>query len=67
MELAEYKAERKGRTFIIKEDLPGIVYDERGKCTFDFLQDTLEICKKIALDRFLVPIYHWEDHSTNEN
>ena len=52
-----------GRTFIIDHDkLAGYyiyIYDNKGKNTHDYLQDTLEIAKRFTYKMFGVPIDSW--------
>ncbi len=52
------------KTFVIDEDLPEVgaylyVYDG-DDCIYDCLQDSIEICKSIALEEYNVPLDSWE-------
>lgn len=63
MNVRTFKAEYKELTFKIEEDYPEVgvylyVYKE-GKCIKEMLQDTIDICKKIALEEYGVPIDFW--------
>ena len=56
---------RDGKKFIIEEDLPKIgaylyIYDG-DNCIFDCLQDSVELCKEIALDEYNVPLESWRE------
>lgn len=58
-------AKHNKQTFEIDEDLPGVgfnvyAYDSNGKNTHDYLQDTLEMAKKCALEEFGVPLDSWK-------
>lgn len=59
------KAKHNNCEFIIREDLPGVGYYlyryENGKDTHDYLQDTIEICKKQAFEEWGVPMDCWEE------
>ncbi|WP_293716009.1 hypothetical protein [Thiolapillus sp.] len=53
--------------FIIEEDLPKVgaylyVY-EGDNCVFDCLQDSIDICKEIALEQYNVPLESWKNSS----
>ena len=56
-----YKDDKK---FIIEEDLPKVgayLYVYEGEnCIFDCLQDSVDICKEIALERYGVPLDSWK-------
>lgn len=57
------KAEHEGRVFKIVADLPEVgfylyVY-EGDRDTHDYLQDTVEMCKRCALEHFGVPMSKW--------
>ena len=57
------EAEHNKKKFIIEEDLPGVgfylyVYED-GKCTRDYLQDAISICKKVAFENYGVPYNRW--------
>lgn len=63
MNFRTFKAEYKELTFKIEEDYPEVgvylyVYKE-GKCIKDMLQDTIDICKEVALEEYGVPIDFW--------
>ncbi|WP_421977250.1 hypothetical protein [Roseivirga seohaensis] len=52
-----------GLDFVIEEDYPEVgvylyVY-QNGKCIRDYLQNSIEACKEIALENFDVPIEKW--------
>jgi len=51
------------RTFVIHTDAPevgwSLLVHEGERCTHDFLQDTLEIAKRQALEDFGVPQNSW--------
>ena len=52
------------KKFVIDEDMPEVgsylyVYDG-GKCIYDCLQDTIDICKEIALEKYQVPLESWQ-------
>ena len=53
------------RTFIIKESLPEVgwyLYALKGdRAEYDYLQDTLEMAKKCAFNKFGVPIDSWTE------
>ena len=58
--LAKYNSQ----TFEIIEDNPDVgfylyVYDTTGKNTHDYLQDTLEITKEFAFEKYGVPLDSW--------
>jgi len=60
--LVSYRDDKK---FIIDEDLPKVgaylyIYDG-DNCIFDCLQDSIEICKAIALDEYNVPLESWKN------
>lgn len=62
--LRSWVTHHEGKRYLIKEDLPDVgfylfVYDKSGKCTHDYLQDTLEVAKYHALSEFGVPIATW--------
>ena len=50
--------------FKIEEDLPEVwayLYVFRGHdCIYDYLQDSVDICKKQAKEEFGVPLGAWE-------
>lgn len=53
------------KRFIIDEDLPEVgvylyVYD-RENCIYDYLQDSIENCKAIALEKYNVSLDSWEN------
>ena len=53
------------RKFIIKESLPDIgwylyVYESDGSNSYDYLQNTFEVCKRFANKRFDVPLSAWK-------
>jgi hypothetical protein len=56
------QARHDGLTFKIEEDANAGFYlyaFEGGKCTHDYLQDTLALAKKFASDEFGVPEDAW--------
>ena len=56
------QASHDGRMFKIEEDANAGFYlyaFEGGKCTHDYLQDTLALAKKFARDEFGVPEDAW--------
>ena len=65
MDYKVFTAEYKGLTFVIKEDLPEVgvylfIYKD-DNCIKDILQDTINICKEVALEEFGVPIEIWKE------
>ena len=59
------RAEHDGRTFEIVSDKPEIgfyffVY-EGGMCTYDYVLDTVGLCKEFGVERFNVPLDSWQD------
>jgi hypothetical protein len=69
MEFTELEIEHDGLNFKIEEDLPEVgvylyVYRD-NKCIKDYLQNNIEICKKIALEEFGVPIGKWDQALPN--
>ena len=60
-----YKTQWGEYKFRIEEDVREIgwylyVYKD-DKCIFDYLQNTLEICKSQAYEEFCVPLDSWEE------
>lgn len=53
-----------GLLFRIEEFSPDFGFDlfvyENGKCIYDSFQDTVDICKSVALEEFGVPLDSWE-------
>ncbi|WP_294043163.1 hypothetical protein [Thiolapillus sp.] len=63
----EFVSYRDDMKFIIEEDLPKVgaylyVY-EGDNCVFDCLQDSIDICKEIALEQYNVPLESWKNSS----
>jgi len=61
--LSTYESIQDNRIFRIEEDYPEVgaylyVY-ENGRCIYDYLQDSTEMCKAFALEEFNVPIDSW--------
>ncbi len=61
------KAEYNNLVFIIQEDSPEIgfylyVY-QNGKCTHDYVQDSIESCKDFTLEEFNVPKSAWQQNN----
>ena len=59
------KAKHDNKEFIIMGEIPKIgaylfIY-ENGICTYDYLQDTIEICKEQAFKDWGVPMDSWEE------
>lgn len=59
-----YKATGNGRSFVIQFDSPEVgyylyVFDESGRCTHDYLQDTLQAAIECATELFAVPANAW--------
>lgn len=59
-----YESIQDSRIFKIEEDYPEVgvylyVY-ENGRCTCDYLQDNIAMCKKFAFEEFNVPIDSWK-------
>ncbi len=58
-----WEAQRDDWLYRIEEDLPGIGFYLRGYLsgvdTFDYLQETQEICVKFANEEFGVPLDSW--------
>lgn len=57
------KAEYNSLTFIIEADLPEVgvylyVY-ENGRCIYDYLQGSIEMCREFAFEKFNVPKNIW--------
>jgi len=49
-----------GKKFIIDEDLPEVgaylyIYDGE-RCIYDCLQDSIAICKELALEKYNIPL-----------
>ena len=65
MEFKKYTTEFNGKRFVIDEDLPDVgayLYIYEGeKCIQDTLQDTVEMCKEVALEDFDVPLNGWKE------
>lgn len=68
MEYQIFEAEYKGLKFRIEEDYPEIgaylYVFENGKCTNDYLQNTILECKEFALELFNVPMDIWQEIKT---
>jgi hypothetical protein len=52
-----------GKKYLIEEDLPEVgaylyVY-EGDNCIFDYLQDNIEVCIRLAYEEFTVPMDSW--------
>lgn len=65
MEYKVLKAEYNGLNFKIEEDLPEVgvylyVY-RNNKCFKDYLQNSIDTCKEIALEEFGVPLEKWSE------
>ncbi len=63
MENRVFEAEHAGLFFRIEQDCPEVgaylyVY-ESGSCIKDELQDSVDVCKKIAFEAYGVPIENW--------
>lgn len=59
----EYTAKFNNRTFRTRTDLPEVgvyllVFEEE-KCTYDYLQDSIQACIEFAKDEFGVPPEIW--------
>jgi hypothetical protein len=59
-----YESIQDNRVFKIEEDYPEAgaylyVYVD-GRCTHDYLQDNVEMCKAFAFEEFNVPADSWE-------
>lgn len=64
MMLRIFEVEHDGRRFRIEEDYPEVgaylyVY-EREDCIKDFLQNNIEMCKKVAFEDYKVPLQKWK-------
>ena len=63
MEFKVFRAEHNGLRFEIEEDLPLVgayLYVFEGETVlYDFLQNTIDICKEQALEEFSVPQDAW--------
>jgi hypothetical protein len=63
MEFRVYEVVQDNTVFRIEEDYPEVgVYlyvIENGKCVKDFLQDSIEVCKSLALEEYGIPIESW--------
>lgn len=60
-----YKTAYKGKLFRIEKDNSEVgvylyVYED-GKCTYDYLQDSIEDCMEFAVEEFGVPINSWNE------
>lgn len=58
-----FEAEHNNRRFKIEEDYPEVgvylyVYED-GNCVKDFLQNSTDICKKVAYEKYQVPKDKW--------
>ena len=65
MDFKKLVAEFEAKRFVIEEDLPEVgaylyVYDN-DSCIKDYLQDSIDICKKIALEDYQVPLDSWKE------
>ena len=61
----KYIAIYNGKKFIIEEDIPDVgaylyVY-EKDKCIYDYLQDNIVNCQKLAFENFEVPLDSWTE------
>jgi hypothetical protein len=69
MEFQKLENNYKGLKFLIEEDYPNVgayLYIYEGeKCIKDVLQDTIEMCKKVALEEYQVPIKTWRKINSN--
>jgi|ERR1035437_4071105 acyl carrier protein len=65
IEFKIFESKLKGLKFKIEEDYPDVgwyLYVFEGeKCTYDYLQDTFQICKEFAFKKFEVPIDSWNN------
>jgi len=56
-------SEHNGKRYRIEEDFPEVgaylYVFEGGKCTRDYLQNSILDCKEIALEYFGVPVNNW--------
>ena len=63
MEFKKFETEHKGLKLKIEEDLPEVgaylLVFENGKCTCDYLQDTIKMCMDQAYEQFEVPLDNW--------
>lgn len=64
MEFKVFEVEYNGHNFKIEEDLPEVgvylyVYCN-NQCIMDILQNSIEICKEVALEKFGVPLENWD-------
>jgi hypothetical protein len=58
-----YESVQGNRIYKLVEDLPGVgvylyIY-ENGRCIWDDLQDDFDMCKRVALEDFGVPMDSW--------
>ena len=65
MDFRVFTAEYKKLFFKIEEDYPEVgaylyVY-QQDKCIKDLLQDTIDVCKEVALEEYGVPIDIWKE------
>jgi hypothetical protein len=64
MELIRLQSVFNGMKFVIEQSLPSIGYYlyiySGDKCIYDYLQDSVEMCKEFALEDFNVPLNSWE-------
>ena len=58
-----WEAQKDEWLYRIEEDLPGVGFYlrgyEAGVDTFDYLQDSVEICMNFAHEKFNVPLKAW--------
>jgi len=62
-----FTAQYNGLTFKMEEDYPEVgvyMYVFQGEnCIEDILQDTIDLCKEVALEKYGVPIDVWKKES----
>lgn len=61
----QFKVKHKDKVYVIEESLPEIgwylnVYDKNGVLKYDYLQYTYDVCKRVAEEKFGVPLSAWE-------
>jgi len=62
-EYRRLKAKHTGINFLIEEDKPEVgayLYVFKGSTVYDYLQDSIQICQRQALEDFGVPLGSWK-------
>ena len=70
MDFKVYQTVRDYTVFRIEEDYPEVgaylYIIENGKCLKDYLQDSIEVCKSLALEEYGIPVDSWNLIVENE-